>query len=85
MSNPFEVIDTRLEAIETSLKVLADRKPEPKKPTEKYLTVDEVCELFSVSRVTLWNWDRKGIITPVRIGSLKRYKLSEIENVGKDS
>ncbi len=82
MNNPFEVIETRLDRIETSIKALADTKPEPVRP-EKYLSTDQVCDLLSVSRVTLWKWEQKGILNSTRIGNLKRYKLSEIENVGK--
>ena len=83
MSNPFEVLDARLQNIEQAIKQLAQYKPEPEKPTERYLTTDEVAELLSVSRVTLWQWDKKGIIKACRIGNLKRYKLSEIEQLGK--
>ena len=82
MTNPFEVIEKRLEGIETTLTTLAEKKPEPEKLKEKYLTVDQVCELLSVSRVTLWAWDKKKITKPVRIGNLKRYRLSDIEKIG---
>ena len=81
--NPFEIIDSRLQNIEDSLQQLI-KKPDPKPPTEeKYLTTDQVCELWSISRVSLWNWDKKGITNPVSIGNLKRYRLSDIENLGK--
>ena len=58
---------------------LAAVKPPSQKKEEKYLTADQVCELLSISRVTLWHWDRKEITTPYKIGNLKRYKLSDIE------
>ena len=48
-------------------------------PIVKYLTTNQVCELLSISRITLWSWDKKGITRPHRIGNLKRYKLSDIE------
>jgi predicted DNA-binding transcriptional regulator AlpA len=82
MNNPFEIIEKRLVNIETSISALAKR-PQPEQPTrERYLTVDEVCKILSVSRVTLWSWDKKEIVNPVRIGNLKRYRLSEIESLG---
>ena len=81
-ANPFDVIDTRLQSIEAGIKELADRKTRPvAKPPEKYLTIDQVCELLSVSRVTLWSWDKKGILESVRVGNLRRYKLSDIEKI----
>lgn len=82
-SNPFETIDTRLQNIEAGIKELAKQKPEPKKPIEKYLTMDETAEMLSVSRVTLWSWDKKGILESVRVGNLRRYRLSDIEKLGK--
>ena len=54
--------------------------PKPEAPArEKYLTTAEVCGLLSISRVTLWQWDNKGITKPHRLGNLKRYRLSDIE------
>ena len=66
----------------TIAKELAKTKPPPQKQ-DKYLTADQVCELLSISRVSLWTWDKKGITSPVRIGNLKRYRLSDIEAMGK--
>jgi excisionase family DNA binding protein len=84
-SNPFEAIDARLQSIEHGIKELA-KQPKEEPPTrEKFLTVDQVCEILSVSRVTLWSWDRKGILNPVRVGNLKRYRLSEIESLGENT
>ena len=83
-ANPFQILDERLQGIESAIKDLVHKKPEPPKPsTERYLTTDEVAELLSVSRVTLWNWEQKNIIKPYRIGNLKRYRLSEIEQLGQ--
>jgi excisionase family DNA binding protein len=85
MNNPFETIEQRLKNIEAGIAELA-RKPQPEpSKQEQYLTVDEVAEILSVSRVTLWSWAKKGILTPVQIGNLKRYRLSEIEKLGGNS
>jgi predicted DNA-binding transcriptional regulator AlpA len=51
-------------------------------PSDKYLTAEQVCEKLAISRVTLWSWDKKKITNPIRLGNLKRYKLSEIEAIG---
>lgn len=78
--NPFDPINQKLDQIQADLEGLKS-KPDPEPPTsEKYLTTEQVCELLSVSRVTLWNWQKSEILNPLRIGNLKRYKLSQIEN-----
>ena len=83
--NPFDVLDQRLQVIEDTLQKLVD-KPDPEPPfTEKYLTTEEVCESLKVSRVTLWNWQKNGILKSIRIGNLKRYRLSDIESLGKEN
>jgi predicted DNA-binding transcriptional regulator AlpA len=84
-SNPFEILEKKLDTIQTAILNLAKAEPEPEQPRAKYLTVDQVADMLSVSRVTLWSWDRKGILNPVKIGNLKRYKLSEIESLGGNS
>ena len=48
---------------------------------EKLRTVEETAEIFGVSRVTLWQWGKKGILNPVKIGHVVRYKESEINHV----
>lgn len=48
---------------------------------EKLRTVEETSERFGVSRVTLWQWGKKGILNPVKIGHVVRYKESEINHV----
>ena len=45
------------------------------------LSPEEVCKLFSISRVTLWSWDKKGITKPIRIGNLKRYLFDDIHKI----
>ena len=81
--NPFDEIDHRLQDIEAKLQHLVE-KPEPLPPdTQKFLTTEQVCDILSVSRVTLWNWEKAGILNSFRIGNLKRYKLSTIEQLGE--
>ena len=84
MNNPFEDIDRSLEIIEASIEQLAN-KPDPQPPIrDSYLTTEQVCKMLSVSRPTLWTWDKKEILNPVRIGNAKRYQLSDIESLGKN-
>ncbi len=56
-------------------------KPEPASipPEEKYFTADETADLLKVSRVTLWQWDKKGILKPRKVGNLLRYMESDVK------
>ena len=84
LTNPFEEIDQRLQDIEAKLQLLVE-KPDTLPPTtETYLTTDQVCEMLTVSRVTLWNWQKAGIINSFKVGNLKRYKLSSIQQLGEE-
>lgn len=66
---------------------LINSKPkEPEKSQDSkntLLTGEQVCKMLSISRVTLWDWDKKRITDPVRLGNLKRYRLSDIEELIK--
>ncbi|WP_423128231.1 helix-turn-helix domain-containing protein [Gaoshiqia sp. Z1-71] len=62
--------------------LLAERiKPEPAvlQPAEKYRTADEVSDYLGVTRVTLWQWAKKGILKPLKIGNVLRYRQSDID------
>jgi len=55
-----------------------------KEESGEYITGDNVCKLLKVSRTTLWNWDKKGITKPRRLGNIKRYLKSEIIGLNRD-
>ena len=46
---------------------------------EGYLTTDQTCELLSVSKMTLYRWERDRILAPVRLAGRKYYRYSDIE------
>jgi len=62
----------------------------PKEPDKnqdsknKLLTTEQVCEMLHISRITLYHWDKKAITNPIRLGNLKRYRLTDIEELIKD-
>lgn len=52
----------------------------------KLVTVEEVCEMLSVTRQTLIRWEKEGKLHPIKIGErIKRYKLSEINSLLKQT
>ena len=85
MDNPFEAITSELAALRQQVSAL-DKKltqlPEPPNDN-KLLTTEQAADMLSVSRITLYNWRKKGMLEPVRVGNLLRYRLADIENFSK--
>ena len=80
MENPFDHIEERLDRIEALLGEI-NAKPVSEIPSsdeEKFLTIDQVCDLLSVTRTTIWNWERKKILRSIMIENTKRFLRSEI-------
>ncbi|RFS17361.1 helix-turn-helix domain-containing protein [Emticicia sp. C21] len=78
--NPYEVIFEKLQSIESTL---VDLKPQSISqssipPEEKFLDVKQTAELFGVSTVSIWAWEKAQILKSYRIGNLKRFKYSEL-------
>ncbi len=49
-------------------------------PTKKLYKTNEVCEMFDISRATLFRWEREGLITgPPR--DWRNWRLYTAENV----
>ncbi|MFC5410666.1 helix-turn-helix domain-containing protein [Larkinella bovis] len=49
----------------------------PQQPNA-FLTRQEVADIFKVTKVTIWDWTKKGLIKSYRIGNKVRYKESEV-------
>tara|TARA_B100001245_G_scaffold113248_1_gene82913 strand:- start:4816 stop:5001 length:186 start_codon:yes stop_codon:yes gene_type:complete len=47
----------------------------------EYLTLKQVSELLKVHPNTLRNWDKNGMLKPIRIGErkIRRYKKEEVK------
>lgn len=52
---------------------------------EKLITKAEAAKLFKVTTRTLYNWEQKGIITPLKAKGLQsvRYSEKQIQNLFK--
>ena len=57
--------------------LLSQLKPQNKK--DELLTRKEVCNLLQCSMTTLWHWNNKDILKPIRIGRNVRYRRSDLE------
>jgi type I restriction enzyme M protein len=56
------------------------------KTQQELLSIGEVAKLFGVNKDTLRNWEKKGIITPLRVGPRKdrKYRSADIEKIASD-
>jgi hypothetical protein len=66
-----DLIDFGVYLIETTLKKSS--------ANDEFLTVAETMNLLSLkSRVTLWRWQQKNILTPIKIEKGLRYKKNDV-------
>lgn len=49
--------------------------------SKNLLTVDEVCRKFNANRVTVWRWERDGLLKGKKMGRRKYYAASDIEKI----
>ncbi|RUM60631.1 MAG: IS607 family transposase [Persephonella sp.] len=48
----------------------------------KLLTIKNIKELYGISRITLINWEKKGLLNPIRTpGGQRRYRKEDIEEL----
>ncbi len=85
INNPFVQLLQEMQNLQISVNKLHEtisenHKMKPEAGPE-LLTTDEVCRLLSVCRVTLWHWEKKGILRSVRMGNLKRFRRKEINDM----
>jgi predicted DNA-binding transcriptional regulator AlpA len=50
-----------------------------------YISGENVCKMLDISRTTLWQLDKKGITKPIWLRNVKRYRVSDIEAIGKQN
>ena len=58
---------------------LTDLNAQPSR--EELITIDDVVKMFRISKVTLHEWKRKGILPYYRISRRIYFKLSELDAV----
>ena len=68
---------------EFALALIADATTaKPAEETEeRFLTVDEVCEIFHISHSTLWRWGKSGYLVPKKVGRTSMYRQNDINNL----
>ena len=48
---------------------------------EQLLSREETMEKFKISSATIWRWKKCGYLVPVKVGSMDRYRLSDINAI----
>lgn len=62
-------------------KMIAQLELEKSQYCDELLTIEEVCELLKVSKMTLYRWDKLGILKKIEVGGRRRYRKSDVEAV----
>lgn len=80
MTNPFEVITTKLESLDKSIQEL-NKQINKEKPIlkDEYLTRSEVAKMFKVDISTIANWQKSNKLKPLGIGNRVYFLRSDIE------
>jgi predicted DNA-binding transcriptional regulator AlpA len=84
--NPFLEIHSRFDEFEkafSELKKELQEKQKTKPNEESFIDQKQVAELYGVSTVSIWQWEKNGFLKSYRIGNLKRFKYTEIVNAPK--
>ena len=56
---------------------------ENQKEPEQYLSRKQTSQRLETDLSSLWRWQQKGYLVPVRVGGKVRYKLSDINKILK--
>lgn len=59
----------------------ANQEDRPSTASEQLLSREETMEKFRISSATIWRWKKCGYLVPVKVGSMDRYRLSDINNL----
>jgi excisionase family DNA binding protein len=81
MSNPFEVLEQKLDTIEGLIKGLKDT---PQTKQVSYLTREQAAEILHITLPTLATYTREGIIRGHRIGTRVLYTEEAIHEAVKE-
>ena len=80
MNNPFDLIEERLHRIEALIVKLSKKSTISINGHQKYFHISEVVEMYELSRATLYNYHKKGIITLKKFAGKTYVSMEDIEN-----
>lgn len=76
--SPKDLHDMIIEAVQEAV---GAPKKEEKKPYRTHLTSEEVMDRLRISRSTLDRKRKSGILVPVKMGKLNRYRIEDVEQL----
>ncbi len=50
---------------------------------DKYLSPNDTVAILRVSKPTLWRWEKRAFLVPVKIGGKKYYRKSDVDTLLK--
>ncbi|GAB3501050.1 hypothetical protein GCM10027341_27290 [Spirosoma knui] len=53
-------------------------------PPDELLTPEEAAQFLKISKVSLWSWEKRGIVKGRHIGNLKRYSRNALLALGAE-
>ncbi len=86
IQNPFDYMVAEMRTMNNKFETLCDillKNQSANSKTDVLLDTKEVCERLKISRVTLWSYEKKKLLRPIRIGRNKRFWQSEIDRLCK--
>lgn len=73
--------DLRAELQSIVAEIRSDERKQIEKDEDRLLDTDAVKSMASISETTLWRWQKAGYLTPIYIGGVRRYRLSEVKSL----
>lgn len=77
-TSPTELADLINEGLKNHVENLINQFSEQDKTAKDFLTRKETANFFGVSLVTLHDWNKKGLITPLKMGNRTYYERSTL-------
>ena len=62
-------------------RTISEMSKTEKQENEQYLTTDEAAVVLSVSKNTLWRWNKTGYFCPIKVGRKSLYPLTMIKQL----
>ncbi len=80
-SDPLRLDPGRVRAAVTTVERSLNGQPSPPRPSPKLMTQGEVAVTLKVSRWTVRRLRQTGVLLPVSIGGIERYRVCDIEKL----
>ncbi len=72
-----QLINEIVSKVKSSLLAELEKRQSAKQST--YLSAQDICEKFAISKPTVHSWRARGILKPYKLGSRIYYRLEDIE------